>query len=168
MGTTRDKSNVLARLCRSATTDYFLFTSADMALGSSWVHTMLGAAAQGGGVVTSSTMAGGNLFGRLQNIGWLFSLSLIRVLTDAGVPVTTVGNNMLVTRAAYASVCDFAALAFSTTEDLQMFAQTVSRACAAGPARAGHFGAADHRAAPSAQALGGGSRASALADKGTV
>ena len=126
MGTTRDKSNVLARLCRSATTDYFLFTSADMALGSAWVHTMLGAAAPGGGVVTSSTMAGGNLFGRLQNIGWLFSLSLIRVLTDAGVPVTTVGNNMLVTRAAYASVCDFAALAFSTTEDLQMFAQTVA------------------------------------------
>ena len=167
MGTTRDKSNVLARLCRSATTDYFLFTSADMALDSAWVHTMLGAAAPGGGVVTSSTTAGGNLFGRLQNIGWLFSL-LIRVLTDAGVPVTAVGNNMLVTRATYASIVGFAALAFSVTEDLQMFAQTVPRACAAGPARAGHFGAADHRAAPAAQALGGGSRASALADKGTV
>lgn len=125
-GTTRDKSNVLAHLCRAATTDYFLFTSADMALDYAWVHTMLGAAAPGGGVVTSSTTAGGNLFGRLQNIGWLFSLSLIRVLTDAGVPVTTVGNNMLVTRAAYASAGGFAALAFSTTEDLQMVAQTVA------------------------------------------
>ena len=97
-----------------------------MALDYAWVHTMLGAAAPGGGVVTSSTTAGGNLFGRLQNIGWLFSLSLIRVLTDAGVPVTTVGNNMLVTRAAYASAGGFAALAFSTTEDLQMVAQTVA------------------------------------------
>lgn len=33
---------------------------------------------------------------------------------------------MLVTRAAYASIGGFAALAFSITEDLQMFAQTVA------------------------------------------
>lgn len=127
LGTAHGKSNVLAHLCRAATTDYFLFTDADMALGPEWVHTMLGAAAPGVGVVTGSTTAGGNLFGRLQGLDWLFGLNLIRVLTDVGVPVTAVGNNMLVTRAAYASIGGFEALAFSITEDLQLFAQIVAQ-----------------------------------------
>jgi 1,2-diacylglycerol 3-beta-glucosyltransferase len=121
LGTARGKSNVLAQLSRVATTDYFLITDADMALAPDWVQTMVAAAPEGVGVVTGITTATGNLFGRLQGLDWLFGLNLIRLLTDLGVPVTAVGNNMLVTRAAYNSIGGYEALAFSITEDLQLF-----------------------------------------------
>ncbi len=127
LGTARGKGNVLAHLCRAATADYFLFTDADTALGPEWVQAMLAAAPPGVGIVTGSTTAGGNLFGRLQGLDWLFGLNLIRLLTDQGVPVTAVGNNMLVTRAAYASIGGYEALAFSITEDLQLFARIVAQ-----------------------------------------
>jgi cellulose synthase/poly-beta-1,6-N-acetylglucosamine synthase-like glycosyltransferase len=125
LGTARGKSNVLAHLCRAATADTFLITDADMAMAPDWVQTMLAAAPEGVGVVTGITTASGNLFGRLQGLDWLFGLNLIRVLTDLGLPITAVGNNMLVTRAAYESIGGYEALAFSITEDLQLFEQIV-------------------------------------------
>lgn len=127
LGTARGKSNVLAHLCRAATTDYFLLTDADMALPPDWVQTMLAAAPAGVGVVTGITTAGGPLFGRLQGLDWLFGLNIIRLLTDCGLPITAVGNNMLVTRAAYESIGGFEALAFTVTEDVQLFTQVVAQ-----------------------------------------
>jgi len=127
LGTARGKSNALAHLCRAATTDYFLITDADMALAPGWVRAMLAAAPPGVGVVTGITTAGGSLFGRWQGLDWLFGLNLIRLLTDLGLPITAVGNNMLVTRAAYESIGGYEALAFSITEDLQLFTQIVAQ-----------------------------------------
>jgi hypothetical protein len=127
LGTTRGKSNVLAHLCRAATTDYFPLTDADMALHPEWVAAMLAATPEGVGVVTGITTAGGGLFGRMQGLDWLFGLNLIRLLTDCGLPVTAVGNNMLVTRGAYESIGGYEALAFSVTEDLQLFTQIVAQ-----------------------------------------
>ncbi|OUJ76354.1 hypothetical protein BXP70_02420 [Hymenobacter crusticola] len=127
LGTAQGKSNVLAHLSRAATADYFLITDADMALPPNWVQTMLAAAPEGVGVVTGVTTADGGLFGRLQGLDWLFGLSIIRLLTDLGWPITAVGNNMLVTRAAYESIGGYEALAFSITEDLQLFDHIVSQ-----------------------------------------
>jgi len=127
LGTARGKSNVLAHLCRAATTDYFFITDADMALAPDWVRTLLAAATPAVGIVTGITTAGGSLFGRLQGLDWLFGLGLIRLLTDRGVPVTAVGNNMLVRRAAYQSIGGYETLAFSISEDLQLFGQVVAR-----------------------------------------
>ncbi|HEX8427416.1 glycosyltransferase [Hymenobacter sp.] len=128
LGTARGKSNALAHLCRAATTNYFLLTDADMALAPDWVQTMLAATETDNvGVVTGITTANSNVFGRLQGLDWLFGLNLIRLLSDAGVPVTSVGNNMLVTRKAYESIGGYEALAFSITEDLQLFSRIVAQ-----------------------------------------
>jgi cellulose synthase/poly-beta-1,6-N-acetylglucosamine synthase-like glycosyltransferase len=127
LGTARGKGNVLAHLCRAATTDYFLLTDADMALDPDWVRTMVAAAPAEVGIVTGITTAGGSLFGRWQGLDWLFGLNLIRLLTDCGLPITAVGNNMLVTRAAYESIGGYEALAFTVTEDLQLFQQVVAQ-----------------------------------------
>ncbi|MET4105449.1 glycosyltransferase [Hymenobacter sp. UYP22] len=127
LGTARGKSNVLAHLCRAATSEYFLLTDADMALSPEWVRTLLAATTARVGIVTGITTATGSLFGRLQGLDWLFGLNLIRLLTDLGVPVTAVGNNMLVRRAAYESIGGYEALAFSTSEDLQLFEQVVAQ-----------------------------------------
>ena len=63
----------------------------------------------------------------MQGLDWLFGLNRIRLLTDCGPPVAVVGNNLLVTRAAYESIGGYEALAFSITEDVQLFAQLVAR-----------------------------------------
>lgn len=127
LGTARGKSNALAHLCRAATTNHLLFTDADMAMHPDWVQTMLAAAPAGVGIVTGITTAGGPLFGRMQGLDWLFGLNIIRVLSDRGLPITAVGNNMLVTRAAYESIGGYEALAFSITEDLQLFDKVVAQ-----------------------------------------
>ncbi|WP_165699345.1 glycosyltransferase [Hymenobacter jejuensis] len=127
LGTARGKSNALAHLCRAATADYFFITDADMALPPDWIQTMLGAAPDGVGVVTGVTTCNTTLFGRLQGLDWLFGLSVIRLLTDHGLPVTAVGNNMLVTRAAYESIGGYEAMAFTVTEDLQLFSLIVAQ-----------------------------------------
>jgi len=127
LGRARGKSNVLAHLTRAATGDYFLFTDADMAVPPGWVYALLAAARPGVGIVTGITTASGGLFGRLQGLDWLFGLSLVRLLTDRGVPVAAVGNNMLVTRAAYESSGGYEALSFSVSEDLQLFEQVVKQ-----------------------------------------
>ena len=135
LGTARGKSNALAHLCRAATTDYFLLTDADMALPPNWVQAMLAPTEAGPtssgrgvvGVVTGITTAEDTRFGRLQGLDWLFGLNVIRLLSDAGRPVTSVGNNMLVTRAAYESIGGYEALAFSITEDLQLFSRIVGQ-----------------------------------------
>ncbi|MFD1873223.1 glycosyltransferase [Hymenobacter bucti] len=127
LGTARGKGNVLAHLCRAATADYFLLTDADMVLSPDWAQAMVAAAPAGVGIVTGITTAEGPLFGRMQGLDWLFGLNLIRLLTDCGLPITAVGNNMLVTRAAYESIGGFEALAFSITEDLQLFQQIVAQ-----------------------------------------
>ncbi|WP_022825612.1 glycosyltransferase [Hymenobacter norwichensis] len=128
LGTARGKSNALAHLCRAATTDYFLLTDADMALPPDWVQAMLAATETDKvGVVTGITTAEGSHFGRLQGLDWLFGLNVIRLLSDRGWPITSVGNNMLVTRAAYESIGGYEALAFSITEDLQLFSRIVAQ-----------------------------------------
>lgn len=121
LGNTQGKTNALAHLCRAATADYFLFTDADMALSPHWITAMLAALAPGVGVVTGITTARGNLFGRLQGLDWLFGLNVVRLLADHGLAGTSVGNNMLVTRAAYEDVGGFEGIPFSTNEDLQLF-----------------------------------------------
>jgi len=129
LGTARGKSNVLAHLCRaaSAEAEYFLITDADMSMNPNWVQTMVAAALPDVGIVTGITTASGPLFGRLQGLDWLFGLNLIRLLTNLGVPVTAIGNNMLVRRAAYESIGGYEALAFSICEDLQLFKQVVAQ-----------------------------------------
>ncbi|RTQ48488.1 glycosyltransferase [Hymenobacter gummosus] len=130
VGLARGKSNAIAQLTRQATADYFLLTDADMALAPDWVQHMLGAAeidrpGSRVGVVTGATTATGGVFGRLQGLDWLFGLSVIRLLSDAGLPVTAVGNNMLITRRAYDAIGGYEALAFQITEDLQLFSCVV-------------------------------------------
>ncbi len=127
LGRAKDKSNALAHLCRAATTDYFLFTDADMALPPDWVSTMLAAVEPGVGVVTGITTSEGSLFGRLQGLDWLFGLNVIRVLAERGLPSSAIGNNMLLTRAACESIGCLEDMQFDVSEDLQIFQQVVAR-----------------------------------------
>ena len=122
LGQARGKANVLAHLARLATTEYFLITDADIAVPPTWVPAMLRHAAPGVGTVTGLTVTEGpGLLARLQRLDWLLSLALIQVGTEAGQPMTAMGNNMLITRAAYLATGGYEALPFSITEDFALF-----------------------------------------------
>jgi 1,2-diacylglycerol 3-beta-glucosyltransferase len=122
LGLARGKANVLAHLTRRATTAYFFITDADISLPTSWVTGLLAHAGPGVGTVTGITaVRGPRLFHQLQGLDWLLSLGLVQVVSDLGRPVTAMGNNMLVTRAAYAATGGYESLPFSVTEDFALF-----------------------------------------------
>lgn len=122
LGLARGKANVLAHLARHATAEYLLITDADIAVPPTWVPAMLRHAAPGVGTVTGLTVVEGpGPLATLQRLDWLLSLALIQVGTEAGQPMTAMGNNMLITRAAYAATGGYEALPFSVTEDFALF-----------------------------------------------
>jgi hypothetical protein len=93
-----------------------------------WITALLAHAAPGVGTVTGITaVQGPRLFHKLQGIDWLLSLSMVQVVSEMGRPVTAMGNNMLVTRAAYEATGGYEALPFSVTEDFALFKAVIAR-----------------------------------------
>lgn len=128
IGRAKGKANVLAQLAHHATTEFFLYTDADIEVPPGWVHAMLAGLDEKVGVVTGlTTVAGDSLFFRLQSMDWLYSLGLMQVVSDVGLPVTTMGNNMLLTREAYESVGGYENIKFSITEDVAIFNQVLKK-----------------------------------------
>ncbi|MBG8554959.1 glycosyltransferase [Hymenobacter guriensis] len=128
MGEARGKANVLAHLARAATTDVFCITDADIAVPPRWLQGLLSRRQGTVGIVTGITVVDGpRLFDQFQGLDWLVSLSLVQVVSDWGRPVTAMGNNMLVTRAAYEATGGYEVLPFSVTEDYALFRAVLDR-----------------------------------------
>ncbi|MCP2045233.1 glycosyltransferase [Pontibacter sp. HSC-36F09] len=128
LGQAKGKANVLAQLARKATSDIFLFTDADIEVPPTWIKAMLAGLDEKVGVVTGLTTVKGNrLFDKMQRMDWLFSIGLMQVFSDLNMPVTTMGNNMLLTRKAYEDVGGFESIPFSITEDIAIFNQILKR-----------------------------------------
>lgn len=127
LGQARGKGNVLAHLTRLATSDFFFITDADIQVPENWIRNMLGGLrGKKTGIVTGvTTITGQSLFQRLQAIDWINALGLMQVVSDLGLPVSTMGNNMLVTRAAYESTGGYENMPFSVTEDVQLFKKVI-------------------------------------------
>jgi len=128
LGNAQGKANVLAQLTRQAKGEYFFFTDADIQLPRHWVESMLEGFDRQTGVVTGFTVIRGSaLFGHLQSVDWVYSLGLVSLISDLGIPVSTIGNNMAVTRKAYQATAGYEHLPFSITEDHQLFHEIVQR-----------------------------------------
>lgn len=122
LGQAQGKANVLAQLAMQARGEYFLFTDADVQVPPNWVQTMLAACEDNTGVVTGITLVKGKtLFHHLQAIDWAFALGLVHMASGWQVPVTAMGNNMMVTRIAYEATGGYQHLPFSITEDYTLF-----------------------------------------------
>ncbi|WP_242918475.1 glycosyltransferase [Pontibacter liquoris] len=122
VGITRGKANVLAQLARKATSEFFFYTDADIAVPAYWVQAMLEQLQEGVCVVTGiTTTTTERLFDRIQMLDWLYSLGLMQVVSDVGYPVSTMGNNMLLRREAYEQAGGYENIAFPITEDVAIF-----------------------------------------------
>ncbi|GHA56601.1 glycosyltransferase [Pontibacter akesuensis] len=129
LGKAKGKANVLAHLAKLATTNYFFYTDADIAVPPQWIETMLaGLENEKIGVVTGiTTTAGKGFFAKLLALDWLYALGLIQVVSDLNLRVTTMGNNMLLRRRAYEEVGGYEGIDFSITEDIAIFNQVLKR-----------------------------------------
>jgi cellulose synthase/poly-beta-1,6-N-acetylglucosamine synthase-like glycosyltransferase len=52
---------------------------------------------------------------------------MVKTVTDLHIPVTAVGNNMMISRKAYESVGGYENIPFSVTEDFQLFKETLKK-----------------------------------------
>lgn len=116
----RGKANVLAQLAQAANGDYYFMTDADIAVPKNWIRQLLGAMAENVGMVIGVSGIKNNQF---QHIEWLFSLGMMKVITDLHQPVTGIGNNMVISKEAYHAVGGYKNIPFSITEDYELFKQ---------------------------------------------
>lgn len=128
LGQAKGKANVLAYLTQEAKSNYFFITDADIEVPTNWINAMLAQLSPKTGIVTGiTTTNGSNFFSRMQGLDWLNALGFIQVVADRGLPVTTMGNNMLITREAYESTGGYENFPFSITEDVQLFREVLKR-----------------------------------------
>ena len=128
LGTAKGKSNVLAQLAHKAKGDYFFVTDADTEVPSQWVEFMFEGFDDEVGIVTGiTTLKTKRWFDTIQQIDWLYALSLVKVVSDFGFPITSMGNNMAVKKEAYWQTGGYENLPFSITEDFQLFKKIIDK-----------------------------------------
>lgn len=116
------KANVLAQLATNARGEYLFITDADIRIPFPWIKTMLLGMGDGVALVTgTSVVVGSNILAYMQQVDWLFATGMLKVVSDLGIPVTTMGNNMLVRKSVYEEIGGYESLPFSVTEDLELF-----------------------------------------------
>lgn len=122
------KANVLAQLAKQAKGEYLFITDADIIVPTSWVKTLLSYCTQSVGIVSGTTIISGNhLFERLQSMEWLHSFGMIAMVFKINIPVTAVGNNMVISKIAYQSVGGYEKIPFSVTEDYELFKHVLQK-----------------------------------------
>ena len=128
LGNAKGKANVLAILTLQAKGEFFFFTDADIQVPKNWVHSLLANYNEKIGIVSGATMTEGNsLFDFCQRLDWVYAFGMVKIASDCNIPVSAVGNNMMISRKAYESTGGYAAIPFSVTEDLQLFLETLKK-----------------------------------------
>lgn len=124
----KGKANVLAQLCRKAQGEFFFFTDADIEVPKLWIKTMLANFDNPTGIITGFTgITGTKWLSKFQNVDWFFALGIVKIFSDMGKPVTSMGNNMVVRREAYEAVGGYESIPFSITEDFELFRQILKK-----------------------------------------
>lgn len=119
----RGKQNVLAQLAHFAKGNIIVFTDADITHHPEWLaHLIAPLNDENIGVVSSATIVNPtDWWSGFQAIDWLVGMLTVKALDDVGLPITSVGNNMAVSKKAYDAVGGYENLPFSITEDYLLF-----------------------------------------------
>ena len=116
------KANALSQMIAVAKGDYFLFTDADCSVPHRWALEMAGSAIHSNSdLVTGITkVLPKNWFASMQGLDWWLTLGMVKIGSDLGYSITSMGNNMLISRKAYEAIGGFEGLPLSVTEDFEI------------------------------------------------
>lgn len=115
------KANALAFLDKQVDGDYLFFTDADCQVPKTWITELLSSFDRHTGIVLGITqVAGESWLARGQRMDWWFTLGLVKIASDLGLPTTGLGNNMAIRREAYGDCGGFSSVSQSLTEDLEI------------------------------------------------
>ncbi|RZS98398.1 glycosyltransferase [Cecembia calidifontis] len=119
------KAHALHQMAKLASGKLLLFTDADCQVHPQWAMRMVQAWDRThAGIITGiTTVKGGRIFERMQAMDWWLTLGMVKVVGDLGFSVTSMGNNMLVSKEAYEAVGGFKGIPFSLTEDFELARQ---------------------------------------------
>lgn len=128
LGNARGKANVLAHLAREAQGTFLFIADADVEVPPGWITGMLSQWEEGIGIVSGVTVVQGKgLFPKMQALEWAQAFGVIKMFSDLRVPVTAVGNNMMILKEAYDSTGGYEHIPFSLTEDFELFRHTLAK-----------------------------------------
>lgn len=119
------KASALCQGMAHAQGEIILFTDADCEVPPSWMAQMVSYFTPAVGLVGGVTLlasAGGksSLFVKIQNLDWLYLLTAGAGAAGLGVPLSIIGNNFAIRRAAYDAVGGYPQIGFSIIEDFAL------------------------------------------------
>jgi cellulose synthase/poly-beta-1,6-N-acetylglucosamine synthase-like glycosyltransferase len=120
---TKGKARVLATLGQMTNGEYILVTDADIVVNPKWAKGLVSEMMNNNLEMTGGTtnISANQLFGKFQQVDWLYFMGIIHVLDFFNKPITMVGNNMSFSIKAYQSVGGYQTIPFSITEDYALF-----------------------------------------------
>lgn len=128
LGNAKGKANVLANLARKAKGEFFFITDADIRVPQYWIQSLLANHGNKIGIVSGATrMEEDSFFAYCQSVDWVYGFSMIKTASDCGIPVSAVGNNMMIAAEAYRSTGGYEKIPFSVTEDHALFMETLKQ-----------------------------------------
>ena len=118
----RGKVNALTQGMDIARGEFVMITDADSCVRPNWVKEYLKYYGDDTGMVASVTLLDVNHFlDGVQSIDWSYLLGLASGCTNINIPLSVIGNNISVRRAAYEDVGGYRTIPFSVTEDHALF-----------------------------------------------
>jgi 1,2-diacylglycerol 3-beta-glucosyltransferase len=123
-GHLRGKANAIHAAVEACDHEILLVTDADCAPPPGWARNLVAYFDdEATGIVCGHTYVEtrGDRLTELQALDWTYLLAVSSAFVESGRPVTAMGNNMALRRAAYDAVGGYPALPFSVTEDYMLF-----------------------------------------------
>ncbi|MCE1188814.1 MAG: glycosyltransferase [Ignavibacteria bacterium] len=121
VGSLKGKSNAIANAHEIATGDVILTTDADCAVPPTWARTIASYYTKDVATVNGFTyQQNSNWFEGMQNLDFIYLLTVGSGTINLNMPISCIGNNMSYTRRAYREVGGYESLPFSVTEDSQL------------------------------------------------
>ncbi|MFC1556373.1 glycosyltransferase [candidate division KSB1 bacterium] len=125
-GAGRGKIAALEHGYREARGEIVVQTDADCIVPDQWLRSLTGRFDRDTGIVGGLTIlesagTGNACFTQVQSLDWTYLLSVGAGANALGFPLSCIGNNLAVRKAAYESVGGYESISFSVTEDFALF-----------------------------------------------